>query len=80
MYQFRVLTLDVPGEMWSSYKRLLLGQASRGAKDNLSRAVLFCIEWRNVAMQWYEGVREYFSRVREAFVVEVVRFGERLAK
>ena len=31
-------------------------------------------------MQWYEGVWEYFSRVWEAFVVEVVGFGERGAK
>ena len=49
-------------------------------RNNLSHAVLLYIEWRIVAMQRYEGVREYFSRVREAFVVEVVRFGERGAK
>ena len=28
-------------------------------------------------MQRYEGLREYFSRVQEAFVAEVVSFGER---
>ena len=33
-----------------------------------------------VARQRYEGVREYFSGVWEAFVVQVVRFGERGAK
>ena len=31
-------------------------------------------------MQRYEGVREYFFRVREAFVVEMVKFGEREVK
>ena len=31
-------------------------------------------------MQRYEEVREYFSRVLEAFVVEVVTFGERIVK
>ena len=31
-------------------------------------------------MQRYEEVREYFSCVWEAFVIEVVRFGERGVK
>ena len=31
-------------------------------------------------MQSYEEVREYYSCVLEAFVVEVVRFGERGVK
>ena len=47
------------------------------------RAVLLKIEWQIVVMQRYEGVREYFSHVREAFVVEVVevvKFGERGVK
>ena len=39
-------------------------------------AVLLKIEWQIVAMQRYEGVWEYFSRVRETFVVKVMRFGE----
>ena len=52
----------------------------RGAEDNPSRAVFLKIERKIVAMQRYEGVREYFSRVRETFVVEVVSFGERGAK
>ena len=80
MYQSRMLTGDVPGEMRSSYKCLLLDQASRSAEDNQSHAVFLKIEWRIVAMQRYEGVWEYFSRVPDAFVVEVVRFGEQGAK
>ena len=44
------------------------------------RAVLLKIEWQIVAMQRYEGVREYFSHVPEAFVVNVVKFGERGAE
>jgi len=49
---------------------------SHGAKNNdLHRAVLK-IEWRIVAMQRYEGVREYFSLVLEVFVFKVVRFSE----
>ena len=44
------------------------------------RAVLLKIEWQIVVMQRYEGVREYFSHVREVFLVKVVRFGERGAK
>ena len=59
---------------------VLHGQASCGAEDNASRAVLLKIEWQIVAMQRYEGVWEYFSRVREAFVVRVVRFGEQGVK
>ena len=47
----------------------MLGQASRGAEDNPSCAVL-C----------NEGVWEYFSCVQEEFVVDVVRFGERGVK
>ena len=50
----------------------------RAAPRRIRRhAVLLKIEWRIVAMQRYEGVREYFFRVREAFVVNVLRFGER---
>ena len=44
------------------------------------RAVLLKIKWQIAAMQGYEGVREYFFRVREVFVVRVVRFGEPGAK
>ena len=47
---------------------------------SLSRAVLLNIDWRIVAMQWYEGMREYFSRVREAFVVKVVKIGKQGVK
>ena len=43
-------------------------------------AVLLEIEWRIVVMQRYERVWEYFSFVQEAFVVKVVRFGERGAE
>jgi len=59
---------------------MLLGQALRSVADNPSRVVLFKMEWRIVAMQRYEGVQEYFCCVREDFVVEVMRFGERGAK
>ena len=31
-------------------------------------------------MQRYEGVWEYFSSVQKVFVVEVVKFGERVVK
>ena len=41
---------------------------------------LLKIEWQIVAMQRFEEVREYFSPVREAFVVKVVGFGEQGAK
>ena len=34
------------------------------------------MEWQIVAMQRYEGVQEYFSRVREASAVKMVRFAE----
>ena len=44
------------------------------------RVALLKIEWQIVAMQRDEGVQEYFSHVREAFVVKVVIFGERGTK
>ena len=46
-------------------------------KDNDQHHVVLEIEWQIVAMQRYKGVQEYFQHVREAFVVKVMRFGER---
>ena len=59
---------------------MLLGPASCSPEDSPSRAVLLSTEWRIVAKQRYEDVWEYFSHVREAFVVKMLRFGERGVK
>ena len=51
----------------------------RAVEDSLSCAVLLR-RVSNCSDAEVRGVQECFSRVREAFVVEVVRFGERGVK
>ena len=73
-------TRDVPGETWWSYKQLLHGQVSRDAEDNLIPRGAPQNKVANCSDTEVQGDAGIFSRVWEAFVIKVVRFGKRGAK